>query len=158
MQQKILPALALAAVALVAAPAAANAAATPAVQNNTLTITGDAAADNITLTANGDGKLVHSFGTGANGLASVTDFDPDPNHVTELLADGSVKVVVNAGDGNDNVNLSAPDLADSVINGEGGDDIIVGTDNPDTIDGGPGNDRLTGFKNPGGPGVPFEQI
>src|SRR3954447_55961 len=157
MQPRILLPLATVALAFVA-PAAANAAVTPTVQGSNLTLTGDNTAENITLTANAAGLLTHSFGTGANGLKDATDFDPNPLVEKTLPNDGSVKVTVNAGDGNDTINLSAPDLGDSVINGDAGDDIIVGSDNLDTIDGGAGNDRITGFKNPGGATAPFEPI
>src|SRR3954454_12158595 len=157
MQPRIFLPLATVALAF-AAPAVANAAVTPTVQGSNLTLAGDNTADNITLTANAAGLLTHSFGTGANGLKDATDFDPNPLVERTLLNDGSVKVTVNAGDGNDTINLSAPDLGDSVINGDAGDDIIVGSDNFDTIHGGAGNDRITGFKNALGPAGEFEQI
>ena len=64
-------------VPIIALPAAANAAVTPAVNGTTLTLTGDAAAENITLGVDAAGLITHSLGTGANGLASTTDFDPD---------------------------------------------------------------------------------
>src|SRR3954471_25026009 len=132
MQPRILLPLATVALAF-AAPAAAHAAVTPAVQGSNLTLTGDNNADNITLTANAAGLLTHSLGTGANGLKDNTDFDPNPAAEKTLPNDGSVKVTVNAGDGNDNISLSGADLGDSVINGDAGDDIIVGSDNFDTI-------------------------
>ena len=129
-------AVAVGAVAL-AAPSAANATVTAAATGNVLTITSDQASDNITLGVNAAGQLA---------LGAQTDFDPDPGVVRTLPSDGSIAVAVDAGDGNDNVNLSAPNLAPSTIAGGGGDDIIVGSNAVDAISGGDGNDRITGFK------------
>ncbi len=137
-------ALAIAAgVAAFALPAAANAAVTPSVTGTTLTLTGDATPENITLGVDAAGLITHSFGT-AGGLASATDFDPTAG-VKTLPADGTITVVVNAGGGNDNINFSAPKLAASTINAEDGDDVIVGSSAVDAISAGPGNDRITGF-------------
>jgi Ca2+-binding RTX toxin-like protein len=132
-------------VPLIAIPAAANAAVTPSVNANTLTLTGDATAENVTLGVDAAGLITHSFGTGANGLASTTDFDPTAG-VTTLPSDGSITVVLNAGGGNDNINFSAPNLAAATINAEDGDDVILGSGAVDTISGGVGNDRITGFR------------
>jgi Ca2+-binding RTX toxin-like protein len=139
MQPKLL--LPLAAVAAVfAVPAAANAAVTVTADANAKTVTfaGDAAADNITLGVNAAGNITHT----ANGAPS-DDFGGGK----KFANDGALVVTVNAGDGNDNINLSGANIAKSVINGEAGDDIIVGGDDTDTISGGDGNDRITGFKN-----------
>jgi Ca2+-binding RTX toxin-like protein len=145
MQPRIL--LPIAALGLVlAAPAAANAAVTPALNGNTLTLTGDDTNDNFTLDANADGNLQHSFGSGANGLKDNTDFDVDPNVEKTLKADGTITVVVDAQGGNDNVNLQRANLAGATISGGAGDDIIVGSNALDTISGGDGNDRITGFR------------
>jgi len=134
--------------AALAVPAAAHAAATPSLQNgNTqLTVTGDATADNITLTANAAGRLTHNFGTGANGLLDATDFNPTVGVETTLPADGSINVIVNGDAGNDTINLSAPNLLGATISGEAGDDIIVGSGAVDSISGGADNDRITGFR------------
>jgi Ca2+-binding RTX toxin-like protein len=140
-----LTALAIAvAVAALAIPAAANAAVAVTVVGNQLTITGDAASDNITLGTNDAGLLTHSFVGG--GLTTATDFNPDPGTVGTLPSNGSISVTINAAGGNDNVNLSGANLASSTINGGDGDDIIVGSAAADTIDGNGGNDRLTGFR------------
>src|SRR3954447_2230752 len=156
MQPKLL--LPLAAVALLfGAPAAANAAVTSAkLANGPVTIDADGGNDNIAITAV-NGKVTHNLGAVA-GLAGNTDFDPNTPDVQQPADDGNLKVVVNAGDGNDTVNLSGANLGDSTINGEGGDDIIVGSDNFDTISGGAGNDRITGFKNALGASGEFEKI
>ena len=139
---------AVAAVAALAIPATAGATATPAIAGGTLTLTGDATDDNIVLTdgSGADPQLKHNLPLGQNGIQSAFDFDPDPNTVTTLPADASVKVVVNALGGNDTVNLSAATLEGAVLEGGEGDDVIVGSPAVDTIHGGPGNDRLTGFR------------
>src|SRR4051794_23633773 len=75
-----------------------------------------------------------------------TDFDPGPGKLT-LPSDGSVALVVDAGAGNDNINVSAPSFSGTpAINGADGDDTIVGSAIADAIDGGPGNDRITAFR------------
>jgi Ca2+-binding RTX toxin-like protein len=66
--------------------------------------------------------------------------------VTTLPSDGTITVVLDAGGGNDNINLSAPNLAAATINAEDGDDVIVGSGAVDAISGGLGNDRITGFR------------
>ena len=63
-----------------------------------------------------------------------------------LPNNGTITVDVNAGGGNDTINLSAANLVGATINGEAGDDIIVGSGDADTINGGDGNDRITGFR------------
>jgi Ca2+-binding RTX toxin-like protein len=149
----LLPLTALA--LLFGAPAAANAAVTSVkLENGTFTVNADGAADTVTISAV-NGKLQHNLGAVA-GLAGNTDFDPNTPDVQQPADDGALQVAVNAGDGNDTINLSGANLGDSTINGEGGDDIIVGSDNFDVINGGAGNDRITGFKNPNG--GPVEKI
>ncbi|MBE2316333.1 hypothetical protein DVA67_010125 [Solirubrobacter sp. CPCC 204708] len=140
MQPKLLLPFAAAAFVL-AVPAAANAAVTSQINGTTVTFTGDGADDNVTLGVNDQDQLTHNLG-GTN-----TDFDLGPGVAAPLPSDGSIKIVLNLGAGNDTTNLSAADLEDSTINGEDGDDIIVGGNNRDTIDGGTGNDRITGFRN-----------
>src|SRR4051812_14301632 len=140
MQPKLLLPLAAAALVL-AVPAAADAAVTSQVQGSVLTVTGDAADDNITIGVNNAGKLTNNFGFG-----DVTDFDAATAGVQSLDSNNTVAVTVNAGAGNDTINLSGGDLADSVINADAGDDIVVGSDNLDQINGGDGNDRVTGFR------------
>ncbi len=129
----------VAGVAALAVPAAANAAVTPALTGNIVTLTGDAAADNIVLSQNAGGLLTHNLGGDA------TDFSPDPGVQSILAANATVNV--NAGAGNDTINLSAAGIAGATIKGEDGDDIIVGSPATDTISGGNGNDRITGFRN-----------
>jgi Ca2+-binding RTX toxin-like protein len=146
---------AVAAAAALAVPAGASAAVTPAFNAGTLTLTltGDAANDNATIGNNGAGLLTHNFPNATNtpgsGLANSTDFNPDPNAITTVPSDGTVSLVVNPGDGNDNVNLAQANVAGSTVNGGNGDDIIVGTAKTDVIHGDAGNDRITAGPNPG---------
>src|SRR5690349_10240862 len=139
MQPKLLLPLAAAALVL-AVPAAADAAVTTQINGNTLTVTGDAADDNVTIGVNNAGLLTHNFGGDA------TDFDPNTPGAQTLPSNDTIAVTLNLGAGNDTANLSAANLANSQINGEAGDDIITGTDNLDAISGGDGNDRITGFR------------
>src|SRR6476469_3695675 len=127
MQPKLLLPLATAALVF-AVPAAANAAVTATVVDAThVTLTGDGADDNIPPAVDAAGNVTFAGAPiGKN--------------------DGNLVVTVNAGAGNDTINLSGADLADSPINGEAGDDIIVGGDSKDTINAGDGNDRVTGFR------------
>ena len=141
MQPRIL--LPLAALGLVlVAPSAASAAVTPAINGNTLTLTGDDTSENYTLGVDANGNLTHTFGQ-VNGLANNTDFNTDPNATTTLPSNGSITVVLDARGGNDNINLSAANITGATINGEAGDDIIVGSGAVDTISGGDDNDRIT---------------
>ena len=144
MQPRIL--LPLAALGLVfAAPAAANAAVTPAIDGTrTLTLTGDDTSENFTLGVDAAGNLTHSFGQ-VNGLANNTDFNTDPAATTHAAVQrhdhGRAWTPVAA---TTTINLSAANILAPVINGGAGDDVIVGSDVVDTISGGDGNDRITG--------------
>jgi Ca2+-binding RTX toxin-like protein len=135
MTRKHLFAAASAAAALVAFPAAASAATTtvnPA--NSTITVAGDATAENIVIADNG------AFIT-VDGAA------------TTAPADNTFNLTVNAGDGNDTVTVNTTQLASVTVNGDAGADILNGsTENDilnggadnDTLNGNAGNDRLTG--------------
>jgi Ca2+-binding RTX toxin-like protein len=128
-------------IAALAVPAAANAAVTVTIDNNanTATFAGDQLDDNVALTQDANGLLAQQVGPNL-----VTVFDG------KTIQAAQANVIVNAAGGNDNINLSALNTANSVtINGEDGDDIIVGSPIQDTINGGLGNDRITGGKNPG---------
>ncbi len=144
MQPRIL--LPLAALGLVlAAPAAANAAVTPAVNGNQLTFTGDDTTETITLNVNAAGLITHNLTVGG-GIADNTDFDPGGGNPVTLPNDGTVSVTANLAGGNDTVTLNVPDLASATVAGGAGDDVITGTDGNDTLSGEAGNDRITGFR------------
>jgi Ca2+-binding RTX toxin-like protein len=100
--------------------------------------------------AGGGGGLQLKHTQDANGLLAqqvganlVTDFGG------KTIQAAQAAVTVNGGGGNDTINLSALNAPRSVaINGDEGDDIIVGSPIRDDIHGGAGADRITGFKNP----------
>jgi Ca2+-binding RTX toxin-like protein len=130
-----------------AIPAAANAAVTPSITGNTVKLTGDVAADNIVLGQNAAGQLTHNLPvTPASTLASAVDFDHN-TAADQTVQASTATVNVNAGAGNDTINLAGANLAAATIRGEDGDDIITGSPATDTISGGDGNDRITGFRN-----------
>jgi Ca2+-binding RTX toxin-like protein len=132
-------------VAAFALPSAANAAVTVQADATNLTLTSDGGSDNLTLGVAG-GNITHNLPTAVGALDNNTDFDPGPGTLN-LPANGTVNLTLNAGDGNDNVNVSAPTFAGNpVINGGGGDDIVLGSPQVDAIDGGEGNDRITAFR------------
>src|SRR5262245_18594811 len=56
---------------------------------------------------------------------------------------GVKKIAVQAGEGNDTVNLSAISLP-SAVDGKGGADTITGGGGADTLHGGSGNDSIVG--------------
>jgi Ca2+-binding RTX toxin-like protein len=122
---------ALAAVGVIGAASSADAAVQPpVVNNNTLTVTSDAAADTITLGVAGGFITV-------NGTA------------TTLEATPAAEVVVNAGGGNDTVDASAlgtTNYNNATINGGEGDDLLTGGARNDLINGEVGEDRVVGFK------------
>jgi Ca2+-binding RTX toxin-like protein len=122
---------ALAAVgALSAASSAGATVAPPVVTGNNLTVTGDSAADTITLGVAGGFITV-------NGTA------------TTLAADTNAQIVINAGGGNDTVDetgLGATSYGGSTINGGEGDDLLTGGASKDVLHGEAGEDRVVGFK------------
>ena len=100
-------AVALAAgVAIFALPTAANAAVTPAINATQLTLTSDGASDNITLGVAGV-NISHNLPIVAGSIDNNTDFDPGPADV-KVPNNGTFTLVVDGGDGNDNINVSAP--------------------------------------------------
>jgi Ca2+-binding RTX toxin-like protein len=141
----ILAALGTALAASFAATAVpANAAVNSASINaTTATLNLDGADDNVTVSVAG-GLLVHGQTTG--GLNSASDWDSTRAGDQQEPADGTIKVVVNGGDGNDALTVLAKtnEIAGATINGEGGDDVLTGADTGDTLSGGEGNDRLIG--------------
>ena len=129
-------------IAAFAVPAAANAAVTTKLDNGTVTFTGDLADDNITIGEDANGLLAQVVGPNL-----VTDLDSNtPGPQTIAAADATV--AVDAGAGNDTINLSgAPDLkAVGPFSAGEGDDIVVGSALVETINGDGGNDRITGFR------------
>ena len=129
-------------IAAFAVPAAANAAVTTKLDNGTVTFTGDLADDNITIGEDANGLLAQVVGPNL-----VTDLDSNTAG-PQTIAAKDATVAVDAGAGNDTINLSgAPDLkAVGPFSAGEGDDIVVGSALVETINGDGGNDRITGFR------------
>ena len=128
--KRVALAAALTTIAALAALPAASADVTPVVNGDTLTVTGGADADTITLAA-------------AGGVITVN------GQATTLAADDNAEIVVNAGDGADTVNasaLAAADYSTLTINGGDGDDLLTGGSGNDDLNGDGGNDRVIGFR------------
>ena len=131
--------------ALLAVPGVASAAVTSSVAGGTLTVTSDAD-DAIAITCVANQVKINGAdpGTGAAKCDAITAID------------------VHGGPGANNINLAAVTTADPAvdtdfpavtsvtIDGGGGDDLINGSQYPDTIHGGNGNDRIIGDNNAGG--------
>jgi Ca2+-binding RTX toxin-like protein len=124
-------AAAAASLAVAAVPGAAHATATPTFANGTLTVSGDATDDTITLSGVG-GQLA------LNGTA-----------VAGANADGSVDIVVEGSDGRDVVDAAALPAAQYhslTVHGGAGDDVITGGAGNDHLLGDDGNDRVIGSR------------
>src|SRR5215204_4886685 len=111
----------------------------------TATLNLDGADDNVTISV-AAGVLVHGQTTG--GLNSARDWDSGTAGDQTVPADGTRTVIVNAGEGNDAITIVArnTELASAGINGDGGDDVLTGSDANETLTGGPGDDRLVAGK------------
>src|SRR5215204_4663799 len=111
----------------------------------TATLNLDGADDNVTISVAG-GVLVHGQTTG--GLNSARDWDSGTAGDQTVPADGTRTVIVNAGEGNDAITIVArnTELASAGINGDGGDDVLTGSDANETLNGGAGDDRLVAGK------------
>jgi Ca2+-binding RTX toxin-like protein len=127
-------AAALASIALMLSPGWASANVTPEAAPPKLTVKGDNADDTITLTVIG-GKLA------VNGAVTNPEVDADAN----------AEIVVEAGGGNDTIDASAlpnGQYKSLVASGGEGDDTITGGQltSKDVLNGDGGNDELIGFK------------
>jgi Ca2+-binding RTX toxin-like protein len=116
----------------------------PASKVGTFTVTGTSGADNlalqdVTLDAN-PGEPGYGD-TRAYGVKVVNQNGHDEGGVSFHPA-STIKVVVNAGAGNDTV-LNGSRFA-STLNGQAGNDSLTGGANADVLDGGDGNDTLGG--------------
>src|SRR5215217_4354579 len=117
-------AIALLAAAALAGPPAASAATGTAFNagTNTLTFTGDAAGDELVI-GEANGAITQSL----NGGAAT----PVQDNGTNLPADDTINVVVNAGGGNDTVTVTTPRLASLTVDGGDGNDTVTGNDDDD---------------------------
>ena len=130
--------------AATAAPASA-AVSSASITGTTATLNLDGADDNVAVSVSG-GLLVHGQTTG--GLNGGSDWDSGTPGDQTVPADGTFRVVVNGGDGNDALTVLArnTEITGATLNGDGGDDVLTGADSGDFLNGGDGNDRLVGAK------------
>jgi Ca2+-binding RTX toxin-like protein len=106
-------------------------AATAVLDAGLLTVTGDAAANEIDVV----------FDDAANEIVVTLDGATPQRFAVPTVED----VLVQAGDGNDQVSVNVfGAVAVPTVRGEGGDDTIVGSEGTDSIDGGSGDDSLLG--------------
>src|SRR5829696_884520 len=124
----------LIALAGLAGPPTVSAATIPAVNGTTLTFTGDGAGDNLVI-GESDGLLTQSV----NGAAATKDIAGQA-----VPANNTINVVVNAGGGEDVVTVTTPNLASLTVDGGPGNDTITGNADDDQLRGGDGADSLTG--------------
>jgi len=108
----------------------------------TATMNLDGADDNVIVSVS-DGLLVHNQSTGG---ISETDWDSATDGAQTVPADGTFTVIVNGGEGNDSLTVLAHsnEVAAVGLDGGPGDDVLTGADSNDTLGGGEGNDRLIG--------------
>jgi Ca2+-binding RTX toxin-like protein len=132
----------LAGMAATALPAHA-AVSSASVVGGTATLNLDDADNNVTVSVSG-GLLVH--GQVSGGLATGIDWDSATPGTQSVPADGTFKVAINGGNGNDSLTVLAKktEIVSAALSGGGGDDVLTGADSNDLLDGGAGNDRLVG--------------
>jgi Ca2+-binding RTX toxin-like protein len=135
----LLSAATAAAVAALLGPGAGSALAsvTASVQNGTLTVAGDGASDKVALRLDPASESTLQVDVGDDGTA---DFSFDRSTFTAIA--------VNAGAGDDQVRIDQingvfTDEAVTIDGGKGNDNL-TGGDGPDTLIGGPGNDFVDG--------------
>ena len=143
----ILAALAAAAAATFGATAvpAGAAVSSASVVGTTATLNLDGADDDVIVSVSAfGGLLVHNQSTG--GLNGDTDWDSATDGQQTVPADGTFTVIVNGGDGNDSLTVLAhgDEVAAVGLDGGPGDDRLTGADSNDTLNGGEGNDRIIG--------------
>jgi Ca2+-binding RTX toxin-like protein len=143
-----LAAFAAASALLFAAPAAHAATTSISSVAITGTITFDGADDAVTIT-NVGGALSHGLNTSGSCPSCNSDVDWSTLLPGDqpLAASPLTLIEVNGGEGADT--LTAPrgalELLKATLNGEGGNDLLTGSQAADDLRGGPGNDRLVGF-------------
>ncbi len=109
-----------------------------------LTVTGTQGANFVNIGMDRDGKVVVAEAT----LVPPTATNPHPTlpppTITKFTAADVHSILVNAGAGPDRV-LVGPHLQiNAVLNGEDGNDLLVGGAGDDTVNGGGGNDQIVG--------------
>jgi hypothetical protein len=120
--------------ALAAMPAVASAAGTVSISGSTLTYTGDAGVNDVTVTESGANYQFAE--TGISVGAGCTD---NGDNATCPLA-GPTSVVMNMGDGNDVVAATTVNEDPFTIDGQAGEDTLRGAMTNDTVNGGDDDD------------------
>lgn len=112
------------------------------VADGVLTVTGTAKNDRIVVSLSSDGETL------TVSEASGNRFRKKATTTTEFAAADVSSVVVNAGAGNDSVTLKGtrktPFSIGATINGDAGNDNLIGGAGADSINGGEGDDNLYG--------------
>jgi Ca2+-binding RTX toxin-like protein len=135
---------ALVSAGVVVLPGAANAAVGSTLSGTTATMTGDAAADALTI-AEAGGNLTHSI-TG-NGFNSAADFDNTVAGDQTAPANGTITLAIDMGGGDDTITINTANIAaGSTLGGGDGDDLITGNNAAENLRGGDGDDRLVGAR------------
>lgn len=111
----------------------------------TLLITGTEEYDSLFLTLQGETATVNGVVYEFVSAISYDSGGGDDYTVVSSEGDGtSIKVSVDAGDGNDTMDASAS-IAPIDFSGGAGDDVLVGSSSTDALDGGEGNDLVLGL-------------
>jgi Ca2+-binding RTX toxin-like protein len=137
----IAAAAATAAAAALALPTSAGAAYDAEVDGRVVRFDGNGAADTLTI-GEINGRLSHNQRN--NGFASPTDFDSSIPGDQPALANGSINLFVNAGDGDDVVTIGTANVSSVTVDGQGGNDALTGNDEPDLLRGGANSDAIVG--------------
>ncbi len=87
------------------------------------------------------GHDVLNMTTGSDVLIVIDSYSPQTGPVGSRV---SYVDEINAGDGDDIIDMSAEDQVDMVINGDAGNDVIIASSGNDTLNGGDDNDSLYG--------------
>lgn len=134
---------AVAAAAALALPASASAAYDSAIAGTAVTLSGDEAADSLTI---GEAGALLNHNQVGNGFNSPTDFDNVAAGDQTLPADNTIDLVVEAGEGDDAVTINTANLLSVTVDGQGGNDALTGNNDADQLRGGAGNDVIVGAR------------
>ena len=137
---------AAAAGAALLAPAAADAAVTAAITPTGVSITGDDLPNAITV-AEAGGLLTHNLPTGPGTFNSASDWNAAVGGDQTVAGNAASTIVaIQGAGGDDTLTVTAATLLRSEMDGGPGNDLITGTAKNDLLAGGDGNDRIIGFR------------